>query len=526
MRPLFFLALTLSAQAAPPLAVTIKTLQAQMKFDTPEIVAVPGQELKLTLENNDDLPHNLVICKPGTDTLAMSNNQMTDPEAVKRNWLPNDPAVLAHTKMLNPHEKDTLTFKLPDEPATFPFVCTFPGHALVMKGAIKSLPEGQGLSDLTFKLYLGHWKKLPDFTSLTPHREGSVPDNLVQIKLDDYKNDFGIVYEGRLHAPKKALYKFYLTCDDGARLLINGKQVVEYDGIHPAGDIKKGVITLPEGDHAFRLEYFQAAGNIELYAAWKGTQFDITPLSKWIHPNWRGGAKPKEDRTVGIPLAVTDEPVIYRNFIQGAGTRGIAVGYPGGFNIAWSAETMNLALVWRGAFMDAARHWNDRGGGYQPPLGYDVLRPAPEGSLPFFVASAPNADWPKVEPKERADDYQWRGYRLDEKRQPIFSYEWQGLKVQDQFTTQGTGTAADAKLIRTLTIAGKMPENTWLRIANGAKLEAKEGAFIVDAGRFDLSGRGFDNQFRVTADGARIEGQNLVVPVKSGQMKVVYQWLH
>ena len=515
------------AFAADPAVFTIKTMTAQMKYDTTELVVEPGQPVKLTLDNGDDLPHNLVICQPGTDTAAMAMKQMEKPEdALKRNWLPDDPRILFHTNLLNPHQKQTLEFTAPEKPGAYPFVCTFPGHALTMKGQMRVFPRGEGLKELTFKLYLGSWKKLPDFSKLTPHREGSVPDNKIQIKLDDYKNEFGVVFTGKLTAPTKGPYRFCLSSDDGARILVDGKEVVEHDGIHPASSIKEGSLQLDKGEHEFRLEYFQAAGNIELYAAWKGTQFDITPLSKWVHPNWRGGAKPKEDRTVGMPLAVKDEPVIYRNFIQGAGTRGIAVGYPGGFNIAWSAETMNLALIWRGAFMDAARHWNDRGGGYQPPLGYDVLRPAPEGSLPFFVASAPNADWPKVEPKERADDYQWRGYRLDEKRQPIFSYEWQGLKVQDQFTTQGTGTAADAKLIRTLTIAGKVPENTWLRIANGAKLETKDGAFIVDAGRFDLSGRGFDNQFRVVADGARIEGQNLVLPVKSGQMKVVYQWLH
>jgi hypothetical protein len=217
---------------------------------------------------------------------------------------------------------------------------------------------------------------------------------------------------------------------------------------------------------------------------------------------------------------------VYRNFIQGAGTRGIAVGYPGGFNIAWSADSMNLALVWRGAFIDAARHWNSRGGGFQPPLGYDVLRPAQEGTLPFFIATAPNADWPKLDPKSRADDYQWKGYRLDAKRQPTFLYEWQGVKVQDHFDAEGTGTTSAGRLLRTLTIEGSVPANTWFCLVNGAKIESKDGAFIVDAGRFDLSGHGFENRFRIIAEGAVLAGQNLALPVKSGAIKITYQWLN
>ena len=138
-----------------------------------------------------------------------------------------------------------------------------------------------------------------------------------------------------------------------------------------------------------------------------------------------------------MPLVVGQEPIVYRNFIAGAGNRGIAVGFPGNANIAWSAESMNLALVWRGAFIDAARHWNSRGGGHQPPLGYDVIQPLPEGTLPFALV-APGArewpkrdDWKKVAKGGRAGDYQWRGYELDSKRNPTFHYEWRGVKVAE-----------------------------------------------------------------------------------------------
>jgi plastocyanin len=112
----------------------------------PRLLVQPGQPVKILFENGDDLPHNLVFCQPGTDTAAMAMKQMEKPdEALKRNWLPDDPRIWLHSKMLNPHEKEELTFTAPEKPGTYPYVCTFPGHALTMRGEMKVAPMGEGL---------------------------------------------------------------------------------------------------------------------------------------------------------------------------------------------------------------------------------------------------------------------------------------------------------------------------------------------------------------------------------------------
>ncbi|MBB5039133.1 family 16 glycoside hydrolase [Prosthecobacter dejongeii] len=504
-----------SPGSAPLKIIRIKTMTAQMKYDQNEFVVRPGEAVKVIFENGDDLPHNIVFCQPGTDTAAMALKQMENVEAaLKRNWVPDDKRVWLHSKMLNPHEEEALTFTAPEKAGDYPFVCTFPGHALTMNGKMKVLPLGDGLKDLKFALYQGAWKSLPDFSKLKPHREGMVEDNLIQIKLDDYKNEFGVVFTGKLHAPRKGSYRFYITGDDGVRLLVDGKNIVEFDGIHPAGDIKEGSAQLEEGLHDFRLEYFQAGGDIAVFAAWKGSHFDITPLSKWTPKGWEKGAKPKQKKDFDpIPLVVKNEPVIYRNFIAGAGNRGIAVGYPGGISVAWSAEQMNLALIWRGAFMDASKHWNSRGGGYQAPLGYDVL--SPSQGQPFAILATPEAAWP--EKQERAPGYAWKGYRLDTSRHPTFLYEWNGLKVADRCA------AAPNQLQRTLKIDGQVPANMWLRIASG-KIEAKDGGFLIDAGKLNLEGRAFENKLRITAAGARIVGGNLLLPITGSEVSVTYSW--
>jgi azurin len=287
-----------SAPAAEPKVFTIKTLQAQMRYDINELTIAPGAEVKIIFENTDDMPHNMVFFQPGTDVVAVANAQMEKPEeALKRNWLPEDPRMWLHSKMLNPKQAEEISFTAPEKPGVYPFVCTFPGHAVTMQGRLRIFSPGPQLSHLKYAMYLGDWKTLPDFSTLEPHRAGEAESNLIEIKLDDYKNQFGLVYTGKVNAPKDGEYQFFLASDDGARLLVNGKAVVENDGIHPSTAVREGKVKLSAGEHDVRIEYFQGGGEAELGAAWKGADFAMTPLSKWMHPSWQDGAPKKKKRS-------------------------------------------------------------------------------------------------------------------------------------------------------------------------------------------------------------------------------------
>src|SRR4051812_43637584 len=168
------LLLTVAAhcRAADPERYTIRTLPAQMRYDVTELMIKPGAEVKILFENPDAMPHNIVFFQPGTDVVAVCNKQMEKPdEALKRNWLPEDPRIWLHSKTLNPNEKEELGFKAPDKPGVYPFVCSMPGHAQIMQGRLNIFSPAPQLSDLKFQFYLGDWKTLPDFSGLQPHRE-------------------------------------------------------------------------------------------------------------------------------------------------------------------------------------------------------------------------------------------------------------------------------------------------------------------------------------------------------------------
>jgi len=183
--------------------------------------------------------------------------------------------------------------------------------------------------------------------------------------------------------------------------------------------------------------------------------------------------------TGAIELIAFDEAIMYRNFIEGAGSRSIGVGYPEKLNLAFDANQDRLALIWHGAFMDANRHWNGRGTGFEPPLGDNVIKFADGAS--FAELADANAEWPKTPPKQAG--YQFHGYHLGEARRPTFSYSFGNIQIQDYPAPFGD---ADAYVLRrTLTLTpdkgGPKPsERMFYRAAVGNKIEAGGGGYVVD----------------------------------------------
>jgi mono/diheme cytochrome c family protein len=192
-----------------------------------------------------------------------------------------------------------------------------------------------------------------------------------------------------------------------------------------------------------------------------------------------------------LELVAETEPIIYRNFIEGAGSRAIGVGYPEKLNLAFDANQMRLALIWQGAFIDASRHWNGRGQGFQPPLGDNVL------SLPDQSAFAKLADKDQAWPSESAKSMgiHFRGYALDHYRRPTFRYKLPGWSVEDHFVpatiVQSESQLFPLELVRTISLKqlpqdqavadDAQPGEFYFRISQGADIsDDGEGWFTIN----------------------------------------------
>ncbi|WP_430790277.1 family 16 glycoside hydrolase [Actinoplanes sp. G11-F43] len=82
-----------------------------------------------------------------------------------------------------------------------------------------------------------------------------------------------------LATPSAGSYRFRLTSDDGSKLWIGDKLVIDHDGLHGA-EAKEGVIDLTAGSHPLRVEHFDAGGGQEVRLAWRppgADDFSIIP---------------------------------------------------------------------------------------------------------------------------------------------------------------------------------------------------------------------------------------------------------
>ena len=116
------------------------TMREGLRFDPPRLEARPGQEILIRLENADSThqQHNFVVVRPQSrDKVPQAALALGD-KALELAFVPALPEVLASSPLLDAEKSAVVRFRLPDAPGIYPYVCTFPGHAVVMYGAIYS----------------------------------------------------------------------------------------------------------------------------------------------------------------------------------------------------------------------------------------------------------------------------------------------------------------------------------------------------------------------------------------------------
>ena len=145
-------------------------------------------------------------------------------------------------------------------------------------GTLYALPEGTS--------------RLPNFSKLSPLGTlytGSlhIPPRTFTQGFPGVTNRFewfGLVYEGRFLLEKGGNYSFRLHSDDGSRLWIDGKLLIDNDGIHPPQS-KSASTFLTPGEHTLWVEYFQGPREIialSLHATYPGETEERIFSPRWL----------------------------------------------------------------------------------------------------------------------------------------------------------------------------------------------------------------------------------------------------
>ncbi len=130
-----------AAKPAQHVELQIASLANTMTFDKKELTAPAGAEVHLTFKNNATssvLAHNWVLVNQGTEASVAAAGLKLGESAGYTDVRDKD--VLANTPLAKPGESTEVTFTAPETPGKYPYICTFPGHYMMMKGVFTVTP--------------------------------------------------------------------------------------------------------------------------------------------------------------------------------------------------------------------------------------------------------------------------------------------------------------------------------------------------------------------------------------------------
>lgn len=104
---------------------------------------------------------------------------------------------------------------------------------------------------------------------MKPTASGVVPEIIMNVPQKKTEDGFGLRFTGNIVIPKAGKYTFYTASDDGSRLYLGDKQIVNNDGKHGMVE-KSGSVNLTAGSHPIVVTYFDNGGGDGLQVQWAG----------------------------------------------------------------------------------------------------------------------------------------------------------------------------------------------------------------------------------------------------------------
>ncbi|MDX2285234.1 MAG: alkaline phosphatase family protein [Bacteroidia bacterium] len=101
--------------------------------------------------------------------------------------------------------------------------------------------------------------RLPDFSRLSPAAAGSCNEISSEGLQLPREEQVAVVFETQFEAAAAGEYAFFTRSDDGSKLYVQGKPVVDNDGDHGVAEVK-GTMRLEAGLHLLRVEWFNGGG--------------------------------------------------------------------------------------------------------------------------------------------------------------------------------------------------------------------------------------------------------------------------
>jgi alpha-N-arabinofuranosidase len=139
-----------------------------------------------------------------------------------------------------------------------------PAHSVVtieLDGTLEtvdnSVPLKKPVQGLNYQLFDGAFSSVNDLKNVQPTEKGIT--GKIDFPIGNKGSNVGLIFNGFIKIEQSGMYTFFLTSDDGSKLVIDNKTLIVNDGNHAAIE-REGTVYLSKGFHPVEVSFFQGGG--------------------------------------------------------------------------------------------------------------------------------------------------------------------------------------------------------------------------------------------------------------------------
>ena len=125
--------------------IEIGVIPGGLKYNITQFDVAVGESIELTLTNNGLIPHNWLLVKSGKLNDVIGSAAALGVSGLSKDFVPESAEILHNIPLVQPGESMSITFKAPDVIGDYPYVCTFPGHANLMRGVMTVVGQSENV---------------------------------------------------------------------------------------------------------------------------------------------------------------------------------------------------------------------------------------------------------------------------------------------------------------------------------------------------------------------------------------------
>ena len=116
--------------------IRIATIPERMMYDVTRLTVKPGKKVKLTFANADFMPHNILLVNPGKADEVGLKAIALGARGFDVGFVPESPEILWSSRLVDHGDEQVIEFTAPATEGAYPYICSFPGHHLIMRGTL------------------------------------------------------------------------------------------------------------------------------------------------------------------------------------------------------------------------------------------------------------------------------------------------------------------------------------------------------------------------------------------------------